>query len=171
MGNKKKIGIRLASSFVKGERKAVGEVYESTYRLLYFQAIRIVDDPDDAFDLVHDLFTKALEGKMKAVDPEKLVSYLVTSIRNSAINLVSRRAREEKIPDIEESGKGDPSPSYFEDIAPYLDKEEAEILIAHLVFSYSMREIAEFTGKGKSTVHDIYKKALKKAEEALKEKA
>lgn len=87
----------LLARVANGDRAALGELYDRFSRPLYSMALRIVPDAADAQDIVHDAFV-AVWDKAATFDSHRgtAFSWLVTLVRNRAIDKVrSRRRRNE----------------------------------------------------------------------------
>ncbi len=88
---------RLLRRMAQGDKAALAELYDRFSRPLYATALRIVSDPAEAQDLVHDAFI-ALWEKAAIFETERgtAFSWAVTLVRNRAIDRVrSRRRRSE----------------------------------------------------------------------------
>ena len=160
----------LAVSFQRGEPGAVGEVYRRTYKFLYLLAAGILSSQDDAFDAVHDVFAKAIDRGVEMKDDSRLLSYLATSVRRRAYDILASRKRIDGDAAMEEFPSFDSGNGYFAAICPNLSEKETAVLLLHLSFGFSFREIAELTSIPRSSLHDIYAGALKKARGTLEKK-
>lgn len=160
----------LAVSFQRGEPGAVGEVYRRTYKFLYLLAAGILSSQDDAFDAVHDVFAKAIDRGVEMKDDSRLLPYLVASVRRRAYDILATRKRVEPDADAETFPSFDSGNGYFTAICPDLSEKETAVLLLHLSFGFSFREIAELTSIPRSSLHDIYAGALKKARGILEKK-
>jgi len=77
------------------------EILYTTYRkLMFYIANRILNDEYLAEDAVHQAFLKVIENldKIEDVNCHKTRSYIVTIVRNNAINMYNRRKRNTTIP-------------------------------------------------------------------------
>ncbi|NBQ57059.1 MAG: sigma-70 family RNA polymerase sigma factor [Opitutaceae bacterium] len=88
---------RLLGLVAAGDSAALGELYDRFSRPLYATAVRILNDPGEAQDIVHDAFVSVWE---KAASFETTrgtaFSWVLTLTRNRAIDrLRSRRRRHE----------------------------------------------------------------------------
>jgi RNA polymerase sigma-70 factor (ECF subfamily) len=65
------------------------EVYHAYYRLLYGQALKVLRHPQDAEDAVQTAMMKLTRkiSLLRGLERNKLASYLVITVRNTAINL------------------------------------------------------------------------------------
>ena len=89
-----KTDARLVSRMAAGDKAALAELYDRFSRPLYATALRIVSDPTDAQDLVHDAFI-ALWEKAAVFDAGRgsAFAWAVTLVRNRAIDRVRSRRR------------------------------------------------------------------------------
>lgn len=80
--------IELAS-----ERSKFETIYLLYRDLLYRAALAILKNPQDAEDAVHSAFVSIAEnlGKIGAADNPKTKGYIVTIVRNSAINIYRKK--------------------------------------------------------------------------------
>ena len=69
------------------------EIYHSHYRLLYSQALRVLRHREDAEDVVQAVMLKLTKkiDILRGLERNKLASYLVITVRNTAINLYKQR--------------------------------------------------------------------------------
>lgn len=89
---------RLVQRMARGDKAALAEIYDRFSRPLYATALRIVSDPTDAQDLVHDTFL-ALWEKAALFERERgtAFAWAVTFVRNRAIDRVRSRRRRSDI--------------------------------------------------------------------------
>jgi RNA polymerase sigma-70 factor (ECF subfamily) len=85
---------RLLARISAGDRQALGELYDRFSGPLYGTALRIVREPAEAQDVVHDAFITLWE-KSSGFDPSRgnAFSWMVTLVRNRAIDRVRMRRR------------------------------------------------------------------------------
>lgn len=87
----------LASALAEGNEDALAELYGRYRRLAYVIALRIVHDPGTAEDVVQDAFLKLWNNAMQfAADRGSLRTWLITTVRNSAIDRLRGRAAHER---------------------------------------------------------------------------
>lgn len=89
-----KADAQLVRRMAAGDKAALAELYDRFSRPLYATALRIVTDPTDAQDLMHDAFI-ALWEKAATFDAQRgsAFAWAVTLIRNRAIDRVRSRRR------------------------------------------------------------------------------
>lgn len=81
----------LLDCLKSGDSAAFAEIYERYWKLMYFHALKMLGDEDDAKDLVQELFA-AIWTKRKTISfNTNLSGYLYITIRNKIINLVQQK--------------------------------------------------------------------------------
>jgi RNA polymerase sigma-70 factor (ECF subfamily) len=91
------IDAQLLQRVARGDKQAFAELYDRFSAPLYATALRILRDPAEAQDIVHDVFVTVWD-KAAAFETERgsAFSWVVTLVRNRAIDRVrSRRRRAE----------------------------------------------------------------------------
>ncbi len=85
---------KLLRRMAQGDKSALAELYDRFSRPLYATALRIVNDPSDAQDIVHDAFI-ALWEKAAVFEMERgtAFAWAVTLVRHRAIDRVRSRRR------------------------------------------------------------------------------
>lgn len=82
---------QLALLFKKGDRHAYSEIFERYSRLLLRHAFRLLNDNEEAQDVVQEVFVMLWE-KRDTIDPDKsFSSYLYSLVRNRIFNLLSHK--------------------------------------------------------------------------------
>lgn len=104
--NRDAIDAALLKRMAAGEKAALAELYDRFSGPLYGIALRIVHEPAEAQDLVHDVFI-ALWDKAASFDHQRgtAFAWAVTSVRNRAIDRVRMRRRRAEL--LAQSAPGD----------------------------------------------------------------
>ncbi len=148
-------------------------VYHKYYRLVCFCISQYVRSFDDQEEIADDTFIDLFQNIHRLDCNKNLKYYLLTIAKNNAISFLRKKHQYELIPD--ELLKNIPYEDtfYSNDIINHLKKvlvkEELIILIDHLVYGYSFKEISENQQVSINTIMSKYRRALKKANEYLKE--
>ena len=79
--------------FIKGEQKAIENVYLKFKNLMYFVIASYVSSRYDAEDILSDAFIKAVEHRHELKDYTKLRPYLASIAKNQALDYL-RKQRE-----------------------------------------------------------------------------
>jgi RNA polymerase sigma-70 factor (ECF subfamily) len=80
-----------------GDQAAFKQVYDSFYRRLFQFALAIVKTRESAEEIVEDVFVRVWQQKAAAAAIRNLRVYLYTATKNTALNYLSRKARESAI--------------------------------------------------------------------------
>lgn len=153
------------------------ELLYVTYRkLMFYVANRILNDERLAEDAVHQTFLKILENfdKVGEISGHKTKSYIVTMVRNTAINLYNQRKRRATIPleDVEYCITTEPI-SVAEDLdhlargvlkLPVIYKD---VLALKYVQEFSNDEIAKMLDISEAAVRKRLERAKRRLEEIL----
>lgn len=158
-----------------GDSEAFNQIYELTYRKIYFVVLPIIKDRALAEDIMQDTYLKFLE-KLYDYKATNSLAYILTISRNLAINMYNRRKREYKYDDTEIDVFS------FEEFVEFkvsnremikeamsvLNKTEKNIFLLHVIENLKHREIALILKKPLGTITWIYQQALRKMRKKLK---
>lgn len=159
-----------------GDSEAFNEIYERTYRKIYFLVLPILKDKALAEDIMQDTYLKFLE-KLYDYNTKNSLAYILTIARNLAINMYNKRKKEYKYED------SDIDTFSFEEFIEYkvsnqetikealsvLSETEKNIFLLHNVESLPHREIAVILNKPLGTVTWTYQQAIRKMRKKLKD--
>jgi RNA polymerase sigma factor (sigma-70 family) len=157
-----------------GDRVAVGELYDRYASVAMAVALRTVQDRGLAEDVVHDAFV-AVWQKIDRFDEARgsLRSWLLTVVRNRAIDRLRRTRPADDVADVDARGeiRTDPNPTWDETVRA-LDREEVRVAVAALPpeqreaieLAYfggnTYRRVAELTGVSPGTAASRMRLAL-----------
>lgn len=79
----------------KKKNEEFGELFRTTYPRLYRLAYSLLNDQEDSRDVVNDVFAYLLDKHKPTVDINE--GYLLTMVRNRAIDLLRRRRVEDEV--------------------------------------------------------------------------
>ncbi len=74
----------------------VKSLYDSLMPMLFRVAVRIVQSPETAEDIVHEAFVKLVEKNIPFPSPDDAKYWLIRVVKNSAINHSKRKVRENR---------------------------------------------------------------------------
>lgn len=158
------VSSQVAQAFLKGDPKAVEQVYVAYRRLLYFVIVTIVKNEEDANDVFEELFVSFLSEKARPEDPQRLSSYLTQSAHNAAINFAKKRDALIDYSDLMDVyGEEEQDNSYLQSLLEGLSDLENIVFTYKIVYDFSFRDISALTGIPRMSVHRLYREALKKA--------
>lgn len=81
----------LLDCLKSGDRAAFAEIYERYWKTMYFHALKMLGDEDDAKDLVQELFASVWTRAASIPFSNNLSGYLYITARNKIINLIQQR--------------------------------------------------------------------------------
>ncbi|MDR0573295.1 MAG: RNA polymerase sigma factor [Tannerella sp.] len=130
--------IELWQAFVDGEKAAFSKLYKILYRKLYTYGINTGMTNECVEDTIQELFIKLYINPKQITTPSTLLPFLLTSLRNSFLNIEKSSKRNIRIDDIE-SFRFD----FLVENNPFEEKEEQELLkkqIARILESLTSRQ-------------------------------
>lgn len=159
-----------------GDKNALGKLYELTSGYLLNMARAYVRDRSLAEDVVSETYLKAVRGA-GSFDPKgNGLNWLFKIVRNTAFNLNSyenRRRHEDIEAHLDIADVFDAMDDARLDmkelraVVRTLPREERALLYYRYWEGYTVRELAELTGKPVSTTQDALKRILKKLKNKL----
>lgn len=163
-----KLSKALATAFLEGDERAIGEVYSKYRKFLYFIISNYLSSTSDIEDVYQEVFLSILSRKIEIKDPQKLHYYLCQMAKNEAINKAKSLQRRSGDEFDEETGDETKLENLAE-LLPYdLTNEERAVLGYRLCFGLSYNDISYLTGDPISTLKARYARAIKKTKEVLK---
>ena len=168
-GKKVEISKGTFDKFIKGEQKAIENVYLKFKNLMYFVIASYVSSRYDAEDILSDAFIKAVEHRHEIKDYTKLRPYLASIAKNQALDHL-RKQREIPSSDIidEMYGEEDKTNTLLSTFEPLLSNKETIVTYLKIGFSYTWSEIAKETGISESTARRLYESAKEKLRKELR---
>lgn len=149
--------------------------FEAYFRQLYLPlgmyALRIVDNADDAEDIVEDTFIKAWQAISGGTKIENFNSYIYRSVRNECVSFLRRKRELENIDSIPEICE-EIIDTTFRDARIWkaideLPKKCREVFLMSKRDGFSNAEIAEELGISIKTVKNQMTKAFARLRESL----
>jgi RNA polymerase sigma-70 factor, ECF subfamily len=134
---------RVMARIRAGDDAALAVLYDRYATLAMGMALKIVRDQNEAEDVVHDAFVAVVE-RVDQFRPERgsLIAWLVTMVRNLALDRARRRVRRAQITDDElrhEPAERAPDPEQIS----WLEREREAVRSAMSKLSPSQRETLE----------------------------
>lgn len=162
-----------------GDRESFNQVFRRYYSPLVRFCVRFVADSDIAAEIVQDLFVKLWSNREKVSFNTSFESYMLTSVRNSAITYINKeRSHAEANLRVysEESDNNDPSETLqsnnleesYRQILKAMPEKRREVFLASRFDGLKYAEIAEKLGISQKTVEAQMSAAIKQLREGLK---
>ena len=170
----------IAHLLHRDEKEGFDALFRTYYPIVVKTAYYLTTDQEVAEDLAQELFMRIWNKREKLQVVQKLKGYLLTSIRNSALDYLEKQKNDHiQLETIKLEWKANLAPTN-PDQSPEELKHRIELLVSklpnqcRLVFSLnrfeglSNDEISEYLGISKRTVETHISKALKIMREEIK---
>ena len=168
------------------EREFFTAIYEKYRTEMFYTAYRILHNPPDAEDMVHETFLSLINHleKLMNSEPHKLWYYINTAVKRKSYNLINRRHIVEQV-ELDETWmqeeeaivKGpDQLMEDFElqeavtGVLRLLKEPYQEVLALQYYYQLTTHEIAEELGTTPDNVRHISMRAKKKLQSLLEER-
>jgi RNA polymerase sigma-70 factor, ECF subfamily len=159
-----------------GHHDAMNALYEQTRRGVFAFLLPYVNDAYLAEDLMQETYLKVFQSIHLYDDKNKGINWILTIARNTALNLIHQRQRENQIdPDVLSQTVAASADTYQLDsplialAKKTLPQDEQTILFLYAIGEYKHREIALMLSIPLGTVTWKYNQAIKKMKEVLKD--
>lgn len=155
--------IYLASIETEAGKSKFVQIYEAYQGLMFHTAFRLLGQPEDAEDAVHEAFLAIAQNISKISDPvcKKTKAYVVTIVESKAIDQLRRRQRRPTVP--LEDWQGIETPPMGEDRLAdcmlRLPAAERQVLWLKYYHGYELREIGPMLGLSYDAVARLHRKA------------
>ncbi len=162
----------LLAQIAQGNADALAEFYQHTCRAAYALALSLMQNPQDAEDVLQDAYLRVwtMAGRYNVGStPGRPVGWLLTILRNLAYSKL--RTQKRSVPlsteDLDLFFADRPAVSSEDRLVLdaallTLSEEERQIILLHAAGGLKHREIAQLLGLPLSTVLSKYRRTLKK---------
>lgn len=151
--------------------KVFREIYDKYYKLVYFVLAKYLVNTSDIEDVLIESFATLFKERKKV---NNIKFYLLTISKNKALNLLKKKEAEVWLdPLVIENVSYSSNSSYLEvvdELYECLSKEEADLIIEHVVEGYSLVELSKKYNVPSNTLKSKYRRALKKMNAYLGDK-
>lgn len=165
---------RIIRKIQKGHSEAFGQIYDQyidkVYKFIYFK----VRTPEEAEDLVSQVFTKVLEYILKGQGIESIQALIYQVSRNKIVDYYRQKPDQisldeawhlpERVDfkkDIYDKIDSQADISRVEQAMRRLKGEAKEAIILRYINEYSIREVAQILGKSEGAVRVMIHRAVK----------
>ncbi len=169
---KKPILEDAVAKYKQGNKEKFSQIYDLTYKLVYFVALNIVKDKGIAEDIVQNTYIKVFE-EIDKYENNNFLAWLTTIARNLSINEFNRRKRESTFEDLDivaDIGASDDFTQNFGLIGiaqNLLQQQDYEIVMMCVIAGYKRREVSQIMDIPISTVSFKLKTALNTLKQEL----
>lgn len=168
------------------EKKFFREIYENYKDDMFYTAYVILEDVQDTEDVLQEAFIALLSNmdKMKGNTPQRTWNYIVTIVKNKAINLYNKKKKrtdmelpltEELVADIVDEGvdikfESIEQREFMKKMLKEINDVQRDILLLRYYHDMSSVEIGRLIGKDADSVRHMVMRAKRSMQKALKEK-
>jgi RNA polymerase sigma-70 factor, ECF subfamily len=150
-------------------RESIARLYKTHVKDLIVYARSLLNNHDDAQEVVHDLFCalydKAPEGDIQV---SSIRAFLFASVKNRAFNVMKKKKRITGLRDNHESSVNMTESVHntisVREIYAYIHAvfppDKREIFVLRVIHGLIWREIADVTGRPLSTVHMVFNEGV-----------
>ncbi len=153
---------------------AFSYLYEKYCRLVYICILSMVKDRRDAEELTDDTFIKLFNNRYNLRDSDNIKYYIVTIAKNVALDFLKKKRldvvlNEEYVFNCASVDDVDELSNLKDKLSIYLSDLDRDIVIQHIVFGSTFKEIAMYNKLPLSTVKTRYFRAIKKLQSEMRD--
>lgn len=149
------------------DKELIETLFRRHYGRMLLTARTLLRNPEEARDVVSDVFAELLESE-RHLDQERVESYLLVSVRNKCLNLVKRRIIEERAQEqiprdtVDEGYTELPLDEILHYIKYDLTPRSREVMLRRYDTNQKYNEIADDLGISRIAVYKHIAQALTK---------
>lgn len=143
----------LVEALQRGDRDAVGRLFDRYYDELYAYAVRVLGDPPAAADAVQEAFLRVLRYGGSFGGRSSFRTWMLRVVRNVCLDLVHERRRRREAAEALPPGEPTPGPSTPDPRLPRLRRAldalpatRREVLVLRRFHGLSYAEIGDLCG-------------------------
>ena len=148
-------------------------LFKEHYQVMLKLAVMLLHDKEEARDIVHDVFTRLLDGDIR-FDKDKAEAFLLSCVRNSCLNVMRSRSVREQAMRLylpEESTEGleervQALQDGLKDLKPPICRD---IVLMHYRDGMTFKEIAAHYGVSETTIYKHLREAMNQLRLTLKQ--
>ena len=166
----------LLAQIARGDKAALGELYERTHAAVFGFAMSMCSSPADAEDILHDTYLAVFSSAGQYKARGKPMAWIMTIAKNLARMRMRKAGRQLDIADEDWerylAAKNTVSPDermLLRAALKILSDTEQQIVMLHAVAGVKHREIAAILDMPTATVLSKYSRAVKKLRTAMED--
>lgn len=160
----------LKSSSKEKMENAFNIVYKEYSYLVFYVSLKIVKDNDLALEITNETFTNFYINLNNINGHKNIKYYLVTTAKNLSINFLKKQERIVELHDnfAYEMNASNDFNCYIEKFKDFLNEDELELIIYHLLYDFTFKEIAKEKNVTTSVISSKYQRAILKVKKHYK---
>ena len=148
-------------------------LFKEHYQVMLKLAVMLLHDKEEARDIVHDVFTRLLDGDIR-FDMDKAEAFLLSCVRNSCLNVIrSRNTREQAmrlyLPDESTEGLEERVQALQDGLKDLKPPICLDIVLMHYRDGMTFKEIAAHYGVSETTIYKHLREAMNQLRLTLKQ--
>ena len=148
-------------------------LFKEHYPVMLKLAVMLLHDKEEARDIVHDVFTRLLDGDIR-FDKDKAEAFLLSCVRNSCLNVIrSRNTREQAmrlyLPDESTEGLEERVQALQDGLKDLKPPICLDIVLMHYRDGMNFKEIAAHYGVSETTIYKHLREAMNQLRLTLKQ--
>jgi RNA polymerase sigma factor (sigma-70 family) len=165
---------KYIQDIARGDKNALGKLYEHTRSAIYGFSLSIVKNVTDAEDVLQDVYVKVYAAAPSYSSKGKPMAWLLTIARNQSLMRLREQSKAILLPSEEvlyahQPAVTDEDRLVVKALLSELKDEERQIVVLHSLTGLKHREIAALLKIPLPTVLSKYNRAIKKLRKFLKE--
>ena len=171
----KKISNKVINNLFSTNKEVVEESFNVIYNefsyLIYYLSLKIVKDESMASEITNETFMMFFINKDRIDINKNLKYYLTSTAKNLSINYLNKINKLEPLNDNISTinTKVDHFNEYIEKIKDFLDEQEIDLIVLHLLYDFTFKEIAKEKNVSINVITSKYNRAIKKVRKHYKE--
>jgi len=161
----KKVFKDLISNNKDKVEKSFDVIYKEYSLLVYYVALKITKSQDLSQDVLNETFFSFYTHRYDIRDYKTIKYYLSNTAKNISLNILRRLQEAMPLEDVAEPIQVDEY-DYFEiyinKFKDFLDKEEIDLVIYHLFYDYTFKEIADMLNVSINAITSKYHRTIEK---------
>lgn len=166
MNDDRRILKNLKSNNQVNVHEAFEEIYKKYYKLVFFVINKYVPIVEDSEDLTNEVFIKVFNNLNVLSEKRNIKYYIMTIAKNMSINFIRDASVKDKYLkriEIEQTAcRESHYLSILHSLKKYLNEDEVELIINHLVEGYTFKELSAKLNLSVNTLTSKYNRAIKK---------
>lgn len=160
----------LKSTSRKKMENAFNIIYKEYSYLIFYVALKIVKDNDLAHEITNETFMKFFINKDLIDGHKNIKYYLVTTAKNLSLNHIKKQERIVELHDnfSYEINVSNDFNNYIDKFKDFLNEEELELIIYHLLYDFTFKEIAKEKHTSINVISSKYQRAILKVKKHYK---
>lgn len=148
-------------------------LFKEHYQVMLKLAVMLLHDKEEARDIVHDVFTRLLDGDIR-FDMDKAEAFLLSCVRNSCLNVMRSRSTREQamrlyLPDESTEGLEERVQALQDGLKDLKPPICLDIVLMHYRDGMTFKEIAAHYGVSETTIYKHLREAMNQLRLTLKQ--